>query len=55
MKNKDTKTILKELSQKQHNEFGTCTIQNLKKTSMLNESMVENVITEEDNDYVIDI
>ena len=55
MKNKDTKTILQEMSKKQQTEFGACAIQNLKKTNTLNESMLENVIVEEDNDYEIDI
>ena len=53
--NKDPDVILKEISQKQNNIYGTCSIQNLKQTNVLNNHMVENIVLQKDNNYEIDI
>ena len=55
LENKDPQTILKELASKQQTEFGACTIERLKQFDTLGDSMVKNVVVEEDNDYDLDI
>ena len=55
LENKDPQTILKELASKQQTEFGACTIELLKQFDTLGDSMVKNVVVEEDNDYDLDI
>ena len=54
-KNKTAEEALKEISQKQNNIYGECSIQNLKQSNVLNEHMVENIVIENDNNYEIDI
>tara|TARA_B110000008_G_scaffold33129_1_gene29420 strand:+ start:607 stop:5235 length:4629 start_codon:yes stop_codon:yes gene_type:complete len=55
LENKDPETILKELASKQQTEFGACTIEQLKKFDALTNSMVQNVVVEDDNEYDLDI
>lgn len=55
LENKDPQTILKELASKQQTEFGACTIEQLKKFDALTDSMVQNVVVEDDNEYDLDI